>query len=51
METSPGDVPWFERVMNARRDPVWVAYALFMTPGVFLNVAMVIAAFDMFATS
>jgi hypothetical protein len=36
--------PWFERVMDARRDPVWVAFSLFFVPSAFLNMAMFIVA-------
>ncbi|TAG77663.1 MAG: hypothetical protein EAZ24_07410 [Burkholderiales bacterium] len=36
--------PWFERVMDERRDPVWVAFSLFFVPSAFLNMAMFIVA-------
>ncbi|TAG49746.1 MAG: hypothetical protein EAZ30_02620 [Betaproteobacteria bacterium] len=38
--------PWFSRVMDARRDPVWVAYAIFLVPCAFLNSAGVIVLLD-----
>ncbi|TAG49747.1 MAG: hypothetical protein EAZ30_02625 [Betaproteobacteria bacterium] len=38
--------PWFERVMDARRDPVWVAYAIFLVPCAVLNSAGAIVLID-----
>lgn len=49
MENSPGQRPWFERMMEARTDPVWVAFALFMAPGTFLVFSMVVATVDAIA--
>lgn len=38
--------PWFERVMRARTDPYWVAFAVFFVPSAFLNMAMFIVAVE-----